>query len=79
MKKIAVLAIIFAVGALTNLLAAESEDGFVSIFDGKTFNGWKMANENTNTWRKKMAPWLHGVIGVICTMLAILSHSRILS
>ncbi len=51
MKKIAVLAIICALGALTNLLAAESEDGFVPIFDGKTFNGWKMANENTNTWR----------------------------
>jgi len=31
--------------------AAESEEGFVAISDGKTFAGWKMAAENTNTWR----------------------------
>ena len=30
--------------------AADSEAGFVALTDGKTFNGWKMANENTNTW-----------------------------
>src|SRR5258706_7031904 len=28
----------------------ESEEGFVPIFDGKTFNGWKTATENTNAW-----------------------------
>jgi len=28
-----------------------SEAGFVQIFDGKSFNGWKMANENTHTWK----------------------------
>lgn len=31
--------------------AAEVEPGFVSLFDGKTFNGWRMATENTNTWK----------------------------
>ncbi len=30
---------------------AEVEEGFVSIFDGKTFTGWKPALENTNTWK----------------------------
>lgn len=30
--------------------AARAEDGFVELFDGKTFSGWKMAAENTNTW-----------------------------
>jgi hypothetical protein len=31
--------------------AAESEDGFVSLMDGKTFDGWKMAEENQDTWK----------------------------
>jgi hypothetical protein len=33
--------------------AADSEEGFTAIFDGKTFNGWKMANESTNSWSIK--------------------------
>jgi hypothetical protein len=32
-------------------LFAQNEAGFNSLFDGKTFDGWKMAVENTNTWR----------------------------
>lgn len=32
-------------------VAARAEDGFVELFDGKTFDGWKAATENTNTWR----------------------------
>lgn len=28
----------------------KKEKGFKSLFDGKTFNGWKMANENQNSW-----------------------------
>ncbi len=31
--------------------AADSEEGFVQIFDGKTFNGWKTANEHPDTWK----------------------------
>ncbi len=27
------------------------EAGFVSLFDGKTFDGWKMANENQAGWK----------------------------
>lgn len=45
------IATIFAVSLCGgSLAAAESEEGFVSIFDGKTFTGWKRATENTNTW-----------------------------
>src|SRR5205814_2359559 len=32
-------------------LAADSEAGFVKIFDGKTFQGWKPAEEHTDTWK----------------------------
>ncbi len=35
----------------TGVARAESESGFVSLFDGQTFNGWKPAGENTNTWK----------------------------
>ena len=50
MKKFLLLA------ALTTALilpahAADSEEGFVKICDGKTFDGWKMANENKSTWK----------------------------
>ncbi len=42
-----------AVSACGNVLvtAAELEAGFTSLMDGKTFAGWKLATENTNTWR----------------------------
>jgi hypothetical protein len=32
------------------LVAAETEEGFTPLSDGKTFNGWKMAEENPGTW-----------------------------
>lgn len=28
----------------------KKEKGWVSLFDGKTFNGWKMANEHQDSW-----------------------------
>ncbi len=28
----------------------KNEKGFKTLFDGKTFNGWKMAEENKETW-----------------------------
>jgi len=31
--------------------AAETEPGFTPLMDGKTFNGWKMAEENKDTWK----------------------------
>lgn len=35
----------------SQIQAAESEDGFVPLMDGKTFDGWKMAEENKETWK----------------------------
>lgn len=34
-------------------LAAESEEGFVSLMDGKSFDGWKKAVESPETWTVK--------------------------
>ncbi|NLH72883.1 MAG: DUF1080 domain-containing protein [Verrucomicrobia bacterium] len=51
MKKILLIAFIFALAGTVRTAAAETEEGFVSLFDGKTFNGWKMAKENTSTWK----------------------------
>lgn len=36
---------------MIHLLAAAADDGFVSLFDGKTFDGWKSSGEHTNTWK----------------------------
>jgi hypothetical protein len=41
------------IGAAGPAFAADSEEGFVKIFDGHTLSGWKMANESTNTWTIK--------------------------
>ncbi len=35
---------------LASTHAAESEDGFVQIFDGKSFDGWKI-NESKESWK----------------------------
>lgn len=31
--------------------AADSEEGFVKIFDGKTFDGWKIGDADAKSWR----------------------------
>jgi hypothetical protein len=47
-----ILLLAFALVIVSSTLpACGAEDGFKQIFDGKTFAGWKMANENTNTWK----------------------------
>jgi hypothetical protein len=47
MKRILFLALgLLALSAL----AADDETGFKPLMDGKTFNGWKIAEENTNTF-----------------------------
>ena len=48
MKKILLLAAALTAGTVW---AADVEDGFTSLMDGKTFTGWKAATENTNTFR----------------------------
>ena len=42
------LSLLALLSAASTLFA--TEPGFVSLSDGKTFKGWKMANEHTNTW-----------------------------
>src|SRR5688572_23744618 len=39
------------VAAISTVRAADSEEGFKTIMDGKTFNGWKVTKENPNSWK----------------------------
>jgi len=39
------------VTAATCVAAGEAEPGFVSLFDGKAFTGWRPTTENSNTWK----------------------------
>ena len=48
MKKI--LPFVLVVAGVCRIAFGQVEDGFVSLMDGKTFNGWKPAAEHTNTW-----------------------------
>jgi hypothetical protein len=47
-RTLIILSAITLLGAAT--FAADSEEGFVSLMDGKTFNGWKKAAESPETW-----------------------------
>jgi hypothetical protein len=49
MKQLTFLAL--ALGVAFTSFAAEDEPGFKPLMDGKTFTGWKLATENTNTFR----------------------------
>ena len=49
MKQLALFAL--ALGITLTSCAADDESGFKLLMDGKTFAGWKMATENTNTWK----------------------------
>ena len=49
MKRLSIAA--FTLALAIRAFAADSEDGFVKIFDGKTFHGWKPAEEHTDTWK----------------------------
>lgn len=50
MKRI-ILLLTMAMAHLSPAQAADSEEGFTTIFDGKTFNGWKTSIDNTNSWK----------------------------
>ncbi len=49
------LLLALAAGALlaapARLAAAEDESGFIALCDGRTFAGWKTAEENKDTWK----------------------------
>jgi hypothetical protein len=51
MKHILLVTATVLITGLSSLYAADSEAGFVSIFDGKTFTGWQSSIDNTNTWK----------------------------
>ena len=55
MKKIMILAaIILSLLAVPSAMAqAKVEKGYKSLFDGKTFKGWKIANDNPDSWSIK--------------------------
>jgi hypothetical protein len=52
MKRTLLYALVSAtlVTATAPLLAGDVEPGFTPLCDGKTFDGWKLAEESTNTW-----------------------------
>jgi|ERR1017187_148399 hypothetical protein len=49
MKHIVLPALVLV--CFVRLAVAESEEGYVNLFDGKTFTGWQAAAEHTNTWK----------------------------
>jgi hypothetical protein len=51
MKRILLTAIVLATTVVLPAAAADSEEGFQPLMDGKTFNGWKMSEENQETWK----------------------------
>jgi len=50
-RKLLSALIITATFAATTAVWAEVEPGFTSLMDGKTFDGWKIAEENKSTWK----------------------------
>jgi hypothetical protein len=51
MKHTSCFALVAVIMGLTAARAADSEEGFTPIFDGKTFAGWQTSTDNTNTWK----------------------------
>ena len=43
---------------MNSSMAIEADDGFVSMFDGQTMNGWRMVSGHEGPWRA-----FAGVIG----------------
>lgn len=42
--------LLLACGQIT-VLGQDLKEGFVPLFDGKTLNGWKVAEENPQSWK----------------------------
>jgi hypothetical protein len=51
MKSMLLLTLALVFSGSTLLQAADSEEGFKQIFDGKTFEGWQTSTDNTNSWK----------------------------
>jgi len=50
MKQFLFSSIVALAGAIS-VNAAEAESGFIKIFDGKSFEGWKIGDESAKSWR----------------------------
>jgi hypothetical protein len=50
MKRVYLLALL-VLATSSKCFSAEKEEGFVSLFDGKTLKGWKPATEHSQTWK----------------------------
>jgi len=50
-KKLFTILALTALLTTTSFTAADVEPGFKPLTDGKTFDGWKMAEENQDTWK----------------------------
>jgi hypothetical protein len=48
---LALLPFFLLVACVARSFGGDAEPGFVSLFDGRTFAGWKMATKHTNTWK----------------------------
>ena len=51
MKQTFIVALAGAIVAFSSVRAADSEEGFTTIFDGKSLTGWKTSLDNPNTWK----------------------------
>ncbi len=51
MKRILLVGAAVLAAGLVSLRAADSDEGFTTIFDGQTFDGWKLAKEHSSTWK----------------------------
>ena len=50
-SKIAVACLLLFACGQVPVSAQSSKDGFVPLFDGKSLNGWKVAEENPQSWK----------------------------
>ncbi len=50
-KHFAAFAVLACLAVPLGAAAAEAEEGFTPLMDGKTFDGWKKAEENPDTWK----------------------------
>lgn len=50
MRRKVVATLVLTILSFAHGWAADVEEGFTTIFDGKSFEGWKTSIDNTNTW-----------------------------
>jgi hypothetical protein len=50
-NRVLVVLVVLGVAAGARVVAADPEEGFTRIFDGKTLNGWKTTVENPDSWK----------------------------